>query len=72
MARYILINKSLSGHGCCFGYTIVDTRAKVPEELAASLVDETERVGKLVCECTDQEEAERVLTALNQTETGDH
>lgn len=56
MMRYEVVDISISGH-CCFNATVVD-----PEDL-----DEKGR-HKIICECFDIKDAEKIANALNKNE----
>lgn len=56
-ARYIIVDKSVSGH-CCFEYTIIDT--------AAGKEDYGDYWKRSMCETFDRTEAEIICDALNK------
>lgn len=53
--RYIVIPETLSGHGCCFGWSVVDQLAKGADK------DPPDPL----CECADEDAANRIAAALN-------
>ena len=57
--RYIIIEESTSGH-CCFGYTIVDTKAG--KETIGTYIGWK----RVMCETFEKEEAIEICTALNK------
>lgn len=67
VARYQLREGSESGH-CCFNYTIVDTTKPVLSSQGKPFVDSRGRAWfETVCECFDEESAQKILRALNST-----
>ena len=55
--RYIIIDKSYSGH-CCFGFTVIDTDGGK---------DSINYWSRSMCETFDKEEAIIICNALNNT-----
>jgi hypothetical protein len=58
MARYKVVEESLSAH-CCFSYTVVDTANP-----NAGLEDSKHKHAT-ICECFEEEDAILVCSALN-------
>jgi hypothetical protein len=58
--RFIVIPTSLAGHGCCFGWSVVDR-----ENLGDS-----DRLPEPLCECLTEEAANRIAAALNESGGG--
>jgi hypothetical protein len=53
--RYIVIPTSLAGHGCCFGWSVVERTA----------MDDHDRIPQPLCECFTEDAANRIAAALN-------
>lgn len=60
MSRYVVIEGSTLGHGCCFDATVVDTT--MPNQ------DYSERCAAVVCECFDMQIGQAIADAMNATE----
>ena len=56
--RYKIEKGSMSGHGCCFLYTVVDTTRENPHP--------TDGVHLSLCECFERDDAEQIVEALNR------
>lgn len=58
--RYVVVGGSQTAHGCCFVATVVDTTK--PSKFYGG--DKYE----VVCECLEDEDAEKIADALNKAE----
>ena len=58
--RYIIIEESFTGH-CCFGYSIIDTKAGKVH------YGDYSNWKKSMCETFDKEEAEIICESLNKS-----
>lgn len=54
MARFVVVEGSLLGHGCCYSFTICDTSKPSPS-----------RPGEVLCEAFDRTDADAIAHALN-------
>lgn len=62
--RYKVVGNSQSGHGCCFGATVVDTSRPV-------MVDGKHYDGRFepICECFEAADADAIAAAMNAAGT---
>lgn len=56
--QYVVIRGSQTGHGCCFGATVLQRKKPTMESRDNYTT---------LCECFEQSDADRIATALNKT-----